>query len=118
MVTPPCRSRPSTTLLARMDQTDRPRMTRIVISLRSVSELMRTSGLLVVGADAALLDARRLAALATEVVELGAAHLALAPHLHAGDQRRMVGEDALDALARHHAPHGERAARAAALDRD
>src|SRR5262245_61582593 len=123
MVTPPCRSRPSTTLLATMDQIDRPRMTRMMISLRTVTALMlpsRCSGRLgvAVGLDAALLDARRLAALAAQVVELGAPHLALAPHLHARDQRRVVGEDALDALARHHAAHGERAPGAATLDRD
>ena len=40
-----------------------------------------------------------LAAAATQIIELGAAHAAVAHHLDGLDQRRMDREDALDALA-------------------
>src|SRR5262245_20069293 len=120
MVTPPCRSRPSTASLAAMAQTARPRTTRMETRRLTVPGVMGRSGLraLVVAADAALADAGRLAALAAQVVELRAPHLALAHDLHAGHQRRVEREDALDALALHDAPHREGAPQAAALDVD
>ena len=48
---------------------------------------------------AALGDARRLAAAAAQVIELGAPHGAAAHHLDRGDARRMQREDALDPFA-------------------
>src|SRR4051812_7270032 len=48
---------------------------------------------------AALLDARRLAGAAAQVIELGAAHLAAAHDLDRGEAGRVEREDALDPLA-------------------
>src|SRR5581483_6629874 len=55
----------------------------------------------------ALDNARRLAAAAAQVIELGAAHAAPSHHLDRVDQRRMDREDALDALAVGNLTHGE-----------
>src|SRR5712692_7165558 len=52
-------------------------------------------------------DARRLAAAAAQVIELGAAHLAAAHHLDRIDHRRIEWEHALDALAIGDLAHGE-----------
>src|SRR6185436_8197127 len=59
-------------------------------------------------AAGAFADAGRLAGALAQVVELGAAHFALALHLDRGDQRRVGLEGALDALARGDLAHDER----------
>ena len=56
---------------------------------------------------------RRLAGAIAQVVELGAAHVALALHLDAGDQRRIGLERALDAFAARDLAHDERRVEAA-----
>src|SRR5712692_4107930 len=75
-----------------------------------------------VGAAMVLLlaDARRLAAASTEVIELGAEHLAAAHHLDRVDHRRIERKHALDALAVGDLAHGEVLveARAGATDAD
>src|SRR5580765_5703240 len=58
-------------------------------------------------------DARRLAGAAAQVVQLGAAHVALSLHLDRGDERRIGLEGALDALARGDLAHDERGVEAA-----
>src|SRR6266480_1083662 len=55
-----------------------------------------------------LADARRLAGARAQVIELGAAHIALALHLDRGDQRRVGLERALDAFTRRYLAHDER----------
>src|ERR1700722_16989848 len=67
---------------------------------------------------AALGDARRLAAAIAQGIELGAAHLAAAQHLHRVDHRRIDREDALDALAIGNLTHREALVEAAAAARD
>src|SRR6185503_9065844 len=62
----------------------------------------------------ALEDARRLAAAAAQVIELGAAHLAAAQHLDLGDVGRVDREYALDALAVGDLAHREALVEAAA----
>src|SRR5579863_2581296 len=52
-------------------------------------------------------NAGRFAAPATQVIELGAAHLAAAHHLDGIDHRRIEWKDALDALAIGNLAHGE-----------
>src|SRR5262249_5379108 len=70
--------------------------------------LGRLAGALVhAGAGGALGDARRLAAAAAQVIELGAADLAAAHQLDAGDPRAVEREDALDAFAVGDLAHGE-----------
>src|SRR5574337_1032164 len=59
------------------------------------------------------LDAGRLAAAAAQVVQLGAAHVAAALDLDAGDQRAVGLERALHTLATGDLAHGERAVQAA-----
>src|SRR5690606_9185757 len=61
----------------------------------------------------ALADARGLAGALAQVVELGAAHLALALDLDRGDERRVGLERALHALARGDLAHDERRVEAA-----
>src|SRR5581483_8753934 len=80
--------------------------------------LLLAAALLLVRRDL-LADARALARAAAHVIQLGAAHVALALHLDRGDERRVGLERALDALARGDLAHGERrveAAVALALD--
>src|SRR2546421_3857134 len=60
------------------------------------------------GRSGALADARRLARACAQVVELRAAHIALALHLDRGDERRVGLESALDAFARGDLAHDER----------
>ena len=57
--------------------------------------------------DPALDDARRLAAAAAQIIELGAAYLAAAHDLDRVDHRRIKREDALDAFAVGNLAHGE-----------
>src|SRR5204862_7896681 len=66
----------------------------------------------------ALADTRRLAGASAQVIELGAAHLALAHHGHRVDQRRIDREDALHALAIGDLAHGEGLVQPAALAGD
>src|SRR5271170_6485486 len=65
-------------------------------------------------------DARRLAAAAAQIIELGAANLAAAHHLDRVDHRRIQRKHALDALAVRNLAHGEVLveARAGAADAD
>src|SRR5882762_10429326 len=65
------------------------------------------------GAARSLADARRLAGAIAQVVELRAAHVALALHLDRRDERRIGLEGALDALARGDLAHDERGVQAA-----
>src|SRR5215468_3360304 len=62
--------------------------------------------------------AARLAAQVTQVVELGAAHHALAHHLDLPDRRAVEREDALDALAEADLAHRERGVHASILAGD
>src|SRR3569623_1391588 len=67
---------------------------------------------------AALGDARRLAGTATQIIELGTTHRALADHFDAVDVRRIEREDALDALTERNLAHGEVGAHALVRTRD
>src|SRR5688572_9426880 len=60
-----------------------------------------------------LADARRFARASAQVIELGAAHIALALHFDRSDERRIGLEGALDALSRGHLAHDERGVEAA-----
>src|SRR2546426_695501 len=60
------------------------------------------------GAAGLLANASRLARARAQVIELGAAHVALALHLDRGDERRVGLERALDAFTRRYLAHDER----------
>src|SRR4051794_36242625 len=62
--------------------------------------------------------ARRLALQVAQVVQLRAPDPRRLGHFDLLDRRRVQREDALDALAERHLAHGERGARAAAVDAD
>src|SRR6185295_19942176 len=63
-------------------------------------------------------DAARLAAQVAQVIELGAAHHALAHHLDLPDAWTVQGEDALDTFAEADLAHGERGVHASVLAAD
>src|SRR2546421_2762079 len=73
---------------------------------------------LALDAAGSLADARRLAGTRAQVIELGAAHVALPLHLDRGDERRIGLEGALDALARGDLAHDEGGVEAAVALRD
>src|SRR5436190_7482671 len=68
---------------------------------------LRRGGLGLAAAFLLLGDARLLAAQATQVIELGAAHLAAAHELDRIDHRRIERKDALDAFAVGNLAHRE-----------
>src|SRR5689334_8944312 len=70
------------------------------------------------GAAGLLTDTRRFAGARAQVVQLGAAHVALPFHLDRGDERRVGLEGALDTLARGDLAHDERGVKAAIPFRD
>src|SRR5262245_24150189 len=75
--------------------------------LRSRSARLTTAVGLAPAPARALGNTRRLAAAATQVIELGPAHTAPAHDLDRVDHRRIEREHALDALAIRNLPHGE-----------
>src|SRR5437763_16656100 len=69
--------------------------------------MLRAAGGVAFAAFDAFADAGGFAAPSAQVIELGAAHLALAHHLHGIDKRAIHREDALDAFTVRKLAYGE-----------